>query len=363
MPLVKVQSRGTENVGGGRKNLIINGAMQVAQRGTSSTGHGIVICDRFQTNRSGPDITSTQHTLSTSDTPYSLGFRSSYQLHITDPQTPDTATDYAEIGTKIESQDIAQSGWDYTSTSSKITLSFWVLSTVGGTYTVLLRNSDSNYSYTFNYTVSANTWKKVTHTISGNSNLVFNDDNGIGLLMFFTLYYGTNYTATATNEAWASFDSNVQVGDYAQNILATDEAKFEITGIQLEVGSQASDFQFESFGETLSRCQRYFFQINGTGSEYATMGAGQMYATTSFLGYLKAPVPMRSRPSFSLSDSFSNANFAVVTGGHVRAISSLTLTGDNQYFRVNAVVSGATQGHGGYIQLQSGYNALFSSEL
>ena len=93
------------------------------------------------------------------------------------------------------------------------------------------------------------------------------------------------------------------------------------------------------------------------------MGAGQMYATTSFLGYLKAPVPMRSRPSFSLSDSFSNANFAVVTGGHVRAISSLTLTGDNQYFRVNAVVSGATQGHGGYIQLQSGYNALFSSEL
>ncbi len=280
---------------GGRRNIMINGDMQVAQRGTSSTSTGFVTCDRFKTNKAGPDITTTQHALSTSDTPYSSGLRNSYQIHITDPQTPDAAADYAEIAYTVESQDMAQSGWDYTSASSKITLSFWVLSTVAGTYTVLLRNSDPNYAYTFNYTVSADTWKKVTHTISGNSNLVFNTDNGSGLAMFFTLYYGTNYTGTATNETWAAFDSSVQVGDYAQNILATDEAKFEITGVQLEVGSQATPFEHRSFGEELALCQRYFYvPVNGTSQAF---GMGTYYASNLITMVLDFPTTMRAAPS------------------------------------------------------------------
>ena len=132
MTLIKVKSRGTDNVSG-RRNLIINGAMQVAQRGTSSTGSGYQTVDRFKSNFSGPAVTTTQHTLSTTDTPYSLGFRKSYQVHVTDPQTPDAAVDYAEIEHRIEAQDVATSGWNFTSASSKITLSFWVLSTVAGT--------------------------------------------------------------------------------------------------------------------------------------------------------------------------------------------------------------------------------------
>ena len=183
MTLIKVKSRGTDNVSG-RRNLIINGAMQVAQRGTSSTGAGYVVCDRFKTNKAGPDITTTQHTLSTTDTPYSLGFRKSYQIHITDPQTPNAAVDYAEIEHRVEAQNIANSGWNYTNSSSKITLSFWVLSTVAGTYTVYVRDNDGTSGYSFDYTLSADTWKKVIHTIPGNSNLVFNTDNGAGLDMY-----------------------------------------------------------------------------------------------------------------------------------------------------------------------------------
>ena len=257
MTLIKVKSRGTDNVSG-RRNLIINGAMQVAQRGTSSTGAGYVVCDRFKTNKAGPDITTTQHTLSTTDTPYSLGFRKSYQIHITDPQTPNAAVDYAEIEHRVEAQNIANSGWNYTNPSSKITLSFWVLSTVAGTYSVYVRDNDGSSGYSFDYTLSADTWKKVIHTIPGNSSLVFNTDNGAGLDMYFTLYYGTNYTATKTDEVWATHSSSNQVGDYAQNILATDEAKFEITGVQVEVGDSASDFEHRSFGEELRLCMRYY---------------------------------------------------------------------------------------------------------
>ena len=148
------------------------------------------------------------------------------------------------------------------------------------------------------------------------------------------------------------------------DLASSTDNEFYITGVQLEVGSQATPFEHRSFGEELALCQRYFFQINGTGTEYAGMGAGQMYQATTFLGYFKTPVPMRVRPSFSLNNSLSTTNFCVVTSGYVRAISSLTPTGDNQYLRLNAAVTtSGTQGHGAYIQLQSGYNALWSAEL
>lgn len=301
MTLIKVKSRGTDNVSG-RRNLIINGAMQVAQRGTSSTGTGYVVCDRFKTNKAGPDITTTQHTLSTTDTPYSLGFRKSYQVHVTNPQTPDAAVDYAEIEHRVEAQNIANSGWNYTNASSKITLSFWVLSTVAGTYSVYVRDNDGSSGYSFDYTLSADTWKKVIHTIPGNSNLVFNTDNGAGLDMYFTLYYGTNYTATKTDEVWATHSSSNQVGDYAQNILATDEAKFEITGVQVEVGDSASDFEHRSFQEEFALCERYFFTTYNYG---ATIGAassasylGRFLDNQHSYGSLQVPtVAMRASPT------------------------------------------------------------------
>ena len=307
MTLIKVKSRGTDNVSG-RRNLIINGAMQVAQRGTSSTGAGYVVCDRFKTNKAGPDITTTQHTLSTTDTPYSLGFRKSYQIHITDPQTPNAAVDYAEIEHRIEAQNVANSGWNYTNSSSKITLSFWVLSTVAGTYSVYVRDNDGSSGYSFDYTLSADTWKKVIHTIRGNSNLVFNTDNGAGLDMYFTLYYGTNYTATKTDEVWATHSSSNQVGDYAQNILATDEAKFEITGVQVEVGDSASDFEHRSFGEEMNLARRYYYQIGNTilptssSPPYGRVGQGQAISSTTGRVPFFFPQPMRAIPTATVSN-------------------------------------------------------------
>jgi len=135
------------SVGGGQlsnRNLIINGAMMVAQRGVTSTVSGFGSVDRFRLMFGGQDeaLTQAQHTLSTSDTPYSLGFR--YSFHITNGNQTSGAggTDYAQLLTTIEAQDIASSGWNYTSSSSFITLSFWVKSSVAQNFYGAVRTQD-----------------------------------------------------------------------------------------------------------------------------------------------------------------------------------------------------------------------------
>jgi len=249
------------------RNLVINGAMNVAQRGTSSTGTSYGCVDRFANGRSGPAVTQTQHTLTSSDTgPWAKGFRNSYMIHVTDPQTPDATTDYCEIVYQVEAQDIVHSGWDYTNASSYITISFWVKSTVAGTYSMIIKTNDgaTNYrNWTFNYTLSADTWTKVTHSLPGHASQIIDNDNGAGLTLHWVMYYGTNYTASKTNEQWMAHTSGNQVGDFAQNILATDEAKFEITGVQLEAGDVATDFEHRSYGDELARCQRYYQKFTG----------------------------------------------------------------------------------------------------
>ena len=361
MPLVKVQSRGTENVGEGNSNVIINGGMQVSQRATSTTSTGYQTLDRFQFLANNTDQFA--FTVAQSTT-VPDGFANSLKVACTTAEPSLAADELVGVLYIIEGQDIQNFAYG-TSASEIVTLSFYVRSNITGVFTIEFRlNGSGTSTITKQYTISsADTWERKIITLPTNTVTAITNDNSNGMEISFCLSAGSNFTTGSLGTTWATTATASRYSGQVGNIMSSNSNEWLLTGVQLEVGEQASDFQFESFGETLSKCQRYFFKINGTGSEYATMGAGQMYQTTSFLGYLKAPVPMRSRPSFSLSDSFSNANFAVVTGGHVRAISSLTLTGDNQYFRVNAVVSGATQGHGGYIQIQSGYNAFFSSEL
>ena len=158
-----------------------NGAMNVAQRGTSSTSTGYQTIDRWKIEGSGGTIAQSQHTLSSTDDPYSKGFRSSLHLNV-DSAGSDAAADFLYITQFIEAQNIAQSGWNYTSSSSYITLSFNVKSSLAGTYYVYLRAHDAtNRAYVKAFTLTANTWSEVTCTVPGDSTLVFNDDNGTGL--------------------------------------------------------------------------------------------------------------------------------------------------------------------------------------
>ena len=171
---------------GGRRNIIINGAMMIAQRGTSSTStdNTLNTLDRFRVTFNGQDeaITQEQVDVASGTSPYTEGFRKSIKLTNGNQTSGVNVQDYVRIGYGIEAQDIANSGWNYTSSSSFITMSFWVKSSVAQSFKVELYTDDGtaqNFSFDTG-SLSADTWTKVIKTIPGNSNLTFNNDTGEG---------------------------------------------------------------------------------------------------------------------------------------------------------------------------------------
>ena len=276
MTLIKVKSRGTDNVSG-RKNLIINGAMQVAQRGTSSTSDGYRTVDRTRTNHGGASVTQSQQTL-TSGSPYNEGFRYFYRVTNTSASSATSAN--MQFLQFIEAQNIAGSGWNYTSSSSNITFSCWVRSSLAGTYMFRLRTFDgTSYAYTSKFTLSADTWTKITKTIPGNSNLQFDSNNGQGLEVNITPHFGTDFTDSGfTDDAWGAYSSGSRSDDFDQNWCNTANATFDTTAWQLEVGDSASDFEHRLFAEELALCERYFYMTYNYG---ATIGAS---SGASYLG-------------------------------------------------------------------------------
>ena len=218
----------------GTKNLIINGAMQVAQRSTSTTAaNGYNHLDRFATISSGlNEVTTKSQADVTSGGAYDSGFRKCLKIQNGNQTGGAGAADYISIRYRIEAQDVAQSGWNYTSTSSFITLSFWVKSSVAQNfYGRLLTNDGSIHSYPFETgSLTADTWTKVTKTIPGNSNLTINNDNGVGLQLHITQFWGTNYTDNSvTLNQWGAHDGTQRVPDYTTTWFTTNDATFELT--------------------------------------------------------------------------------------------------------------------------------------
>ena len=302
------------SIGGGglsHRNIIVNGSCIVAQRGTSSTTSGFGSVDRFMCNFNGADeaMTHTQHTLTSSDTgPYAEGFRKSFHVQNGNQTSGAGTTDWMRIWYKIESQDIANSGWNYTSSSSYITLSFWVKTSVAQTYYVQMRTGDGsptkNYYFTMN--LSANTWTKVTHSIPGHADLQFDNDANEGIYFAWYAFRGTGNTGSGQNaNQWYDFSSSTITPDQTTTWWTTNDATFEVTGVQLEVGDTATSFEHRSYSDELTRCQRYFYGhsgaggINGSNSSTpdTVLGAGSCQATFSASVGIVLPVPMRDVPS------------------------------------------------------------------
>jgi hypothetical protein len=291
------------------RNLIINGAMQVAQRGTSSTASGINTVDRFKCVSGVPTITQSQNSLTSSDTPYARGFRSSYRATVT--TASNSATSFVQIEQNIEAQNVAQSGWDYTDPSSYVTLSFWAKSSLAGTYYSQFRTTDTTaYYYSKSFTLSADTWTQVTCTVSGNANLVIDNDNGLGLTVLVIPDFGTDYSghAEAVEDAWYA---RTQVSGYtptfAQDWRNTAGATFDVTGVQLEVGDTATPFEHRSYGDELQRCQRFFYRL-GNIQSYSNIANVAAIDGSTYCANIPLPVPFRASPSVSTSGGsvFSN---------------------------------------------------------
>ena len=283
------------------RNLIINGGMQVAQRGTSFTATGSYPVDRFRPQWGGADENPTvaQVDVASGTTPYTLGFRKAIKITNGDQSGGAGTGDYLFIRYKVEAQDLAQSGWNYTSATSYITLSFWVKSSVSQTFQCRLETQDGtkkNYPFETG-SLSQDTWTKVTKTISGNSGIQIDNDNGCGVEIWWELFRGTGDTDNSvTNEAWGDPTTN-RTKDQTPTWWTTDNATFEITGVQLEVGSVATDFEHRSFGQELLACQRYYYK------ETATYYCGLGYSNapqTYCLGNMHQPVVMRATPTLTL---------------------------------------------------------------
>ena len=286
------------------RNLIINGAMQVAQRGTSSTSSGIHTVDRFTCEFSGTDETPTQAQadVASGTTPYTLGFRKSFKITNGNQISGAGASDFINIQHKLEAQDIANSGWNYTSSSSYVTLSFWIKSSVAQTFKGFLRTRDgTEQRYTFETgSLTADTWTKITKTISGNSNITINNDNGEGLQINVGAFWGGTYTDNSvTEDAWGSYSGSTRMKDNTSTWYTTNDATFEITGVQLEVGSVATDFEHLSYGDTLAKCQRYFYMHTDaqTNSGAEAIGTGTWYNGYNLFVSVHFPTTMRTVPS------------------------------------------------------------------
>jgi hypothetical protein len=295
----------SDGVFNAHRNLIINGAMQVAQRGTSSATSGYQTVDRWNAafGGSGAAVTQSQESLSSSDAPYALGLRNYHRSTVTGTST-DTGA-YHQILQYVEAQNMAQSGWNLTSTSSYITLSFWVRSSVAGTYAFYFESMDgTQQSYSHAFTISANTWTKVTKTIPGNSNITINNDNGHGLLFDIVAHFGTDYTtASSTEDAWKTFDGTDVSKDYPQNWLNTSGATFDFTGVQLEVGETATPFEHRSYGDELRRCQRYYYETTDY-IRYMSQGPVGSQAWE----WIDLPVTMRAQPTGTVYGSPNEAD-------------------------------------------------------
>ena len=294
--------------GGGlsHRNIIINGAMRVAQRASSSTVNGYGDLDRWKHEYAGTNENPTfaQVSLTTSDTPYTLGLTKAVKITNGNQTSGLQASSQINFNQQIEAQDIRNSGWNYKSSSSYITLSFWVRSSVSQNFNGFVKTADgSMYIYPYETgTLSANTWTKITKSIPGNSNLQIDDDNGNGFQVFAIAIYGTNLTDNSvTYNQWAGWASGSRSKDQANSWFTTNDATLEITGVQLEVGDTATSFEHRSYGEELSRCQRYYQRQAANSDAYIQPGKGQ--GTTSIdAGYALA-VPLRAEPTVACASN------------------------------------------------------------
>ena len=293
----------------GHKNIIINGDCRISQRGTSSASSGYQTVDRFKHSGSGWDsaLTQAQGDVASGTTPYTQGFRKTFKLTNDNQSSGAGTNDSLSMSYVIEDQDLATSGWNYLSSTSYVTLSFWFKSSVNQTFYVILESKDgTSRQYSFAITpTGADTWTKVTHTIPGNSGLQFSNDNGEGIEIYFALFYGTNLsTSDHTLNTWKTTSSTNQIPDMTSTWFTTNNATFEITGVQLEVGSVATDFEHKSYAQELALCQRYYY-LHASGQNQV-IGVGVLYQGSNMFTMVKLPVTMRTAPTI---DSTTGSNY------------------------------------------------------
>ena len=302
------------------KNLVVNGAMTISQRGSSfsNVSNNSYTLDRFILFHT---YGSTQmNVINSSQSPD--GFSKSYKIDVNVADTSIGSGQYVFIAHRIEAQNLQQLSYG-TSGAKSLTLSFYVRSTTTGTYALSIQQADnSSKQVSATYTInSADTWERKTFTFAGDTSGVINNDNGTGLNIYWHLAAGSNFNSGTARSAWTAYADADSAAGHTANILSSTSNNFHLTGVQLEVGDHATDFEFLSHADELRRCQRYFARIpnQDASSGYAFLAQAAAHDTNSCLCTIPFPVFMRTNPSMSTPGSLR-----LYDGGGI-TISSLIL--------------------------------------
>lgn len=303
------------------RNLIYNGAMQITQRaavGSAQTGKttsGFYTADRFEHIISSLG-TWTDTTIA--EAPTGSGFRNSFKVECTTADASPAAGDYMLVRQQLEGQDLQRIAKG-TSSAQALVLTFWVRSNVTGTYVVELQDLDNTRSISKSYTVSASaTWEKKEITFAADTTGVLDNDNAASMSLNFWLGAGTTYTSGTLATSWgAQTNANRAVGQ--TNLASATSQYWQITGVQLEVGSVSTPFEFLPFGDELARCQRYYYRSSPSSSGYARFAMGQATTTAIADFVLPLPVPMRTAPT-SIDTTSTASNYGMTNAAGILGV-------------------------------------------
>ena len=288
----------------GRRRLNINGAMEVAQyydKVGAITDSGYYAVDRMRVTASNCDENPTisQSDVASGTTPYTLGFRKAVKIQNGNQTGGADANDNISLEHRFEQQDVASSGWNYTSTTSFITVQFWVKSSVAQTYFGRFTSQTGTLkTYPFSFALTADTWTKVVKTIPGHADLSFTaGSNGNGLLLELCMFRGTDFTDNSVSvDEWHTYSNATRTPDQTSTWYTTNDATFEVTGLQVEVGSQATAFEHRTYADELNLCQRYFVMFGGDATAWR-LGFIWVNSATNAYCDVHLPTTMRQKPT------------------------------------------------------------------
>jgi hypothetical protein len=335
----------------GQRNMLYNGAHTVAQRATQVTGvtsTGFYTTDRWEWSSAGEEtVTLDQST----DAPE--GFSNSYKVTVTTADSTVANNDYGRILQELEGQDCQRLAFG-TSSAKSSTLSFWVKSSVTGTYAVLFQNTDASRYLSKTYTInSANTWEYKTITFVGDTTGAVTSDNTVGLRFFFWLTAGGDYTSTDGGDVWNANDGTGYAYGHTADIIGTLNATWQFTGVQWEVGSEPTPFEHRPFGDELRRCQRYYFKHKADGANDPILGTASNWSTTGVYSYFQFPVQMRTAPSGSYS-ALTDFRYYIAGATKTPAAIGLSARVTNYAAEWDVSSSGLTAGQAGWLRAANG---------
>ena len=345
------------------RNLFINGDMSIAQRATSATGltgSSYPTIDRMAMQAASAGTwTQSQST----DVPTGEGFATSLKMDCTTANGSLSSGSYLIIDQRFEGQ-MLQHLKKGTSNSQKVTLSFFVKSAKTGTYIVNVRDDDNSRSISKSYTISsADTWEKKVIVFDADTSGALDNDNAQSFAVLFFLAAGSDRSSGTLATSWESLtNANRAVGQV--NLADSTDNDWYLTGVQLEVGDQATDFEHLPFDIQLRRCQRYLYRTpdggdSGTSSTYQHLGMGYMHASTNFIGHLVFPVVMRANPTVTFAGEVQvlDTNGARDPGSNISFEQPTSRSVQPQM-----TISGATAGHGAAFRYHNDSDAYIQAD-